>query len=45
MGAQAGNASVLRDQDEPFGDSVMDDTPREQALGSWARNEWMECKQ
>lgn len=35
LAAQAGDASVLRDQDEPFGTRVMDDTLRKQfgALG------------
>lgn len=45
LGAQAGDASVLRDQDEPVGDSVIDDTPREQPLDCQARSDWMEGKQ
>lgn len=45
LAAQAGDASVLRDQDESVGDSVIGDTPKKQALDSQARSEWMEGKQ
>lgn len=45
LGAQAGDASVLKDQDEFVGDSVICDTPKGQALDSQARSEWIEGKQ
>lgn len=36
LGAQAGNASVFRDQDDSVGDSVIGDISKEQTLDSQA---------